>query len=68
MSSFPNQNVYNNGFLINHPQLSIIYHRKETYQNIIDLKYNVVYPSVVTPYTLYASIYKPVKSESPSGQ
>jgi hypothetical protein len=66
--SFPNQNVYNNRFLINHYQLSVNYHRKQTYQQIIHLKYNVVYPSVVTPYTLYDSIYKPVKIESPSGE
>jgi hypothetical protein len=68
MSSFPNQNVYNSRFLINHPQLSVNYHQKQTYQNIIRLGYDTKYPYVLTPYTLYDSIYTPVKSEGPIGQ
>ncbi len=68
MSSFPNQNVPHNRFLINHPQLSVNHYQKETYQYIIRLGYSEVYPSVVTPYTLYESIYKPTQSSAPSGQ
>ena len=56
---FPNQNVLHNRFLINHPQLSVNYYRKQTYLQIIQLKYTNNYPYVVTPYTLYDSIYKP---------
>ncbi len=62
--SFPNQNVYNSPFLINHPQLSINYHQKEIYQKIIREKYNSIYPSFSLPYTLYDSIYKPEIEQS----
>ncbi len=65
--TFPNQNVYNNRFLINHPQLSINYHQKMIYQKIINEKYNSIYPSFETPYTLYDSIYKPVIEQKPTG-
>ncbi len=59
VSSFPNQNVIFNRFLINHPQLSVNYYQKETYKYIINEKYNELYPYFVKPYTLYNSIYKP---------
>ncbi len=32
---FPNQNVYNSRFLINHPQLAVIYHQQQTYRRLI---------------------------------
>ncbi len=65
MPTFPNQNVYNNRFLINHPQLSVNYHQKEIYQQIIREKYNLLYPAEV-PYTLYNSIYKPIIEQKPT--
>ncbi len=65
--TFPNQNVYNSRFLINHPQLSINYHQKQIYQQIIREKYNSIYPSFETPYTLYDSIYEPVIEQKPTG-
>ncbi len=49
-------------FLINHPQLSVNYYRKQTYLQIIQLKYKAVYPPITTPYTRYETIYKPVVS------
>ncbi len=64
--TFPNQNVYNNRFLINHSQLSINYHQKEIYQKIIREKYNSIYPSFETPYTLYDSIFEPVIEQKPN--
>ncbi len=66
-TSFPNQNVYNNSFLINHPQLSVNYHQKQIYQKIIYEKYNSIYPSFILPYTLYDSIYKPMIEQKPTG-
>jgi hypothetical protein len=64
--SFPNQNVYNNRFLINHPQLSVNYHQKQMYEQIIREKYNSIYPSFAKPYTLYDSIYKPQIEQKPN--
>ncbi len=64
--SFPNQNVYNSRFYINHPQLSINYHQKQIYQQIIREKYNTLYPSFIQldgSYTLYDSIFKPVSNK-----
>ena len=66
LPTFPNQNVYNNRFLINHPQLSVNYHQKEIYQQIIREKYNSIYPSFLLPYTLYHSIYKPTIEQKPT--
>ena len=63
---FPNQNVYNTRFLINHPQLSVNYHQKQMYEKIIREKYNSIYPSFQVPYTLYDSIYKPTITQSPN--
>ena len=64
--NFPNQNVYNNKFLINHPQLSVNYHQKETYKYLIKEKYNSYYPYFQLPYTLYNSIYKPNITQKPN--
>lgn len=61
--SFTNQNVYNSRFYINHPQLSVNYHQKQIYEQIIREKYNILYPSFESPYTLYDSIFQPVSNK-----
>ncbi len=65
MPGFPNQNVVHNRFLINHPQLSVQAHQKQTYEEIIRLKYQSVYPSFDLPYNVYQTIYKPAETASP---
>ncbi len=70
ITSFPNQNVYNSRFYINHPQLSVNYHQKQIYEQIIREKYNTLYPSFVQldgSYTLYDSIFQPTIEQKPTG-
>ncbi len=56
---FPNQNVYNSPFYINHPQLSVIHHQKQIYRQIIRDSYNN-FPKTNPLFTVYSTIYKPV--------
>jgi hypothetical protein len=66
---FPDQNVVNTPFLINHPQLSVNYHRKQYYLQQIAYNQTVFSSGKAFPgyaeFTFYDLVKKPAKVVSP---
>lgn len=65
---FPNQNVYNSRFLINHPQLAVLYHQRQTYLRAIAIA--EANPSQAATYYNshigYKTIYYPAIEQYPN--